>query len=303
MGFKLVSKALLVALFSNIVLSQNCKEVYDALKVSPSEEALENCKVNSEGNVTNLDLTDASDFSADSISKIPASVKDLTFGKYTFGQDHINALGKLTNLESLYLNTNISNDLDFSPLENLKKLTTLTVSNIYPRGAFEYSDFTYNNILSHLPSLKKLNVQSLEIPFDKNKLCTVPNLEVEYSGFDDHGKFTCPGAAAAAATTPAAASAATTTAAAAASSSSGAAATSSASTNAAANNGAAAANNGAAAAGNAAANNAAAPSQPIVAGNSTAPAANNSTATSDASSVKVNATLMVALGLLLLSYF
>jgi hypothetical protein len=84
---------------------------------------------------------------------------------------NISAIGKLTNLETLSIQTGIS---DLTLLQNLENLEDLEIKTINSRGRLEIQDFTP---LQNLKKLKSLTLIYIDFPKDISPIAKIPNLE------------------------------------------------------------------------------------------------------------------------------
>jgi len=96
--------------------------------------------------------------------RIPNSVKELTLGSQILGQKEINVIASLSNLESIkFSSTKFDEGVDYTPFENLKKLTSVDFDQDYTRGVAMFNVNVNNELIKHFPNLKYLRVSNMYV--------------------------------------------------------------------------------------------------------------------------------------------
>jgi len=150
-------------------------------------------KLSTLANLKNLDLTGVKNMDINVINNIPKSVQQLELGRVKLTQEMVNALSKLTNLNSLSLfKTEISEELDFSKFTNLKNLSFLEID--YDESYYSSpANYVQGNILMNFKFLKKLIIRGGN--FDNNSLngiiymTKLEELELINASFTDNTNF------------------------------------------------------------------------------------------------------------------
>jgi len=126
-------------------------------------------------NLKNLDLTGVKNLDSKIMANIPKSIEQLRFGRMEITQEIVDVLSKLTNLKNLILvETQMSEELDFSKFENLKNLTTLEIYN-KNNSVLNYNPAdVQGDLIKYCKTLKNLYI--IDGIFNKKSLDSIGNL-------------------------------------------------------------------------------------------------------------------------------